>query len=420
MLNIKLAKNKMENEEGINHLLVEVSPLVTKSKIEKPIAFVLVLDNSGSMDYLVDGIYRTERTTKLDYVKQASKRLLDMMKDGDMLGVVSFSNIANIEYPLVTLTQDEKFKIKDRINSLGTLGATNVSDGLETAYHLISEELKKTHHIKLLLLSDGEANNGITDVDGISTLVNGYRQNDVSISTIGVGVDYNAFYMESIATSSGGMFYHLEDMKQLNEIFTQELKTLATLTTKQAKINVTLPEGIFMESNLNGFKEDLPGTVFIGNVFSKQSIVFEIYSKEEIPANKYPIAVTFSFTNEKGQQQSVTEKVVVDVLLDEEIGEVKTDESVVNLVKKFMQANAQKVAIRSYEIGNIQEASGTLQTSMLKMNDLANAYGFVVDEELKNLNNLNASMSSRSVNKSMAKEMYSQSYSVTRNIDEKK
>lgn len=441
MLNVKLAKPKMENEEGMNHLMVTVTPEVLKEKLEKPIAFVLLFDVSGSMGSVVGGGSRQNKrsflssspfneikqnsfqefSTKLDYVKQASERLVDMMKDGDMLGVVSFSDIASLEFPLKTLNDDVRFQLKEQIRGLKTRGMTNISDGMELAYQQIPNELRETHHIKILLLSDGNANYGITNPDGIGTLASSYRANDVSISTIGVGEDYNSYFMETIATTSGGMFYHLKRMDELNELFTQELETLTSITMKQAKISIFLEEGLKKELNLNGFQEE-NGYVYVGNVFNKQFILTEVYTEAETYIGTRTIKVVLDYIDSVGKGKQVTESIKVDLVEESSMHDVVMDKQVVEYVKEMMEAKIKKDALRQYEIGNINEATRSIDVSKLKMDSFQASYSINMDEAFGKISDLSESMMSRSLSSEASKTMYSDSFQKTRNngVNEKK
>lgn len=423
MLNIQFAKNMLENEEGMNHLLVKVKPEEVKTKINKPVAFVLVVDASYSMNGNVENHHnrtKLERNTKLDYVKQASERLLDMMKDGSKLGIVSFSNLASLDYPLTTLNQQERNNLRDRIHSIKVRGATNISDALELASNQIPKEVKENYHVKLILLSDGEANHGITDVEGISTLSNKLKNQEISISTIGVGVDYNSFFMESIATASGGMFYHLEKMEQLNEIFTKELEMLTTLTTKHAKLFIETPKGIKLSNNLNGFSESKLGEIFLGNLFNEQNILLEIFTEKEIKIGTQTIKIRLEYINTEGNKQAIEKEVSLKIVPEEEMDNVETNEEVIQLVKDLMEAKTKKEAIRYYENGDFNLIEKNLTNHRDKFSKLGNAYNFDTTESLQDMVTLKEKMITRSLNKENTKELYSQSYSVMRNDKKKK
>lgn len=428
MIKLQVAKNKMEHEEGMNHLMVNIAPKKNDVKIEKPVAFILCVDVSGSMDSpaenesLPTNINHSTRffektATKLDFVKGAAEKLLDMMKNGDHLGVISFSDFAKIEYPLEELSNANRMKIKDRIRSLRTEGCTNVSDGIHTAYQQITSSLKESHHIKMILLSDGEANRGVTDIDKLSTLVSNYRKDHLSISTIGVGVHYNSYFMENIATSSGGMFYHLSAMDQLESILKDELTTLATLTTKQAKLTLSSPSGFHFEKNLNDFSETTAQEIFLGNVFSEQILLFEFSTKTKVAIGDYPITATLEYMDEDNRLSIQSQQIAVHVTDEEELSNLILNEDVLSKVKELMAAKTKKESLRSYESGDFNTLSSTMGGHFNSASLMNATYGehFISETDLSEIKSLETQMMSKSLNASQTKQLYDSSYRSLRN-----
>jgi Ca-activated chloride channel homolog len=392
MLTCKWAKSKMECKEGLNHLSVEITPTPPATLDNKTVAILLVIDRSGSMSSAAENTRSKEGTpSKLHFVKDAAEKLVDLMRDGDQLGVISFDHIARIEYPLTPLSREERFVLKDRIRRIRPGGTTNVSDGLEQGYRQISKELYQTHHVKMVLLSDGKANNGITEIDDLCSIVNGYRNEGLSISTIGVGVSYNSFFMESIATSSGGMFYHLDSMNKLESILTTELETLATLTMKQAKLTLQMPTNIHRKKNLNDYSEDPSGTVYIGNVFEEQELLFEIFT-DDIGASigTIPIEVILEFQDYQGTNQRNTINLCLELVDEDDMDNLIIDQEVVESVKSLMESKIKRETIRHFEDGNI----GALQsTDSSRFHQLSINYSIDVKESILEVENLKSSLS---------------------------
>lgn len=426
MISLQLAKNKMENYEGMNHLMIKVIPKKNETKVEKPVAFVLCIDVSGSMDDPAEngnnfGIHIKHREgtrSKLDFVKAASEKMLDFMRDGDQFSVITFSDLANIEYPLVSLDQSNRFAIKDRIRALRTTGCTNVSDGLQTSFSQISSQLKETHHIKIILLSDGEANRGITGVDQLSSIVSAYRKEHVSISSIGVGVHYNSYFMENIATSSGGMFYHLDSMDRLESILNDELKTLSSLTTKQAKLIISGPDGIHLEKNINDYSEEKQGEVYLGNVFHEQVLLFEFATKEKIPVGDYPLTATLHYLDGSNIPCTTSQTVSVFVSDEEELTDLIINDEVLAKVKEVMTAKTKKDSLKSYELGDLFNIHKTMTGHYASLQSLHASYGTVLDEtrdDLDELRTLQEQMMNNSLPKDTAKGLYASNYKKLRN-----
>lgn len=441
-MKIMLAKQKMEREEGLNHVLATLTPKSPTKKIEKPSAFVLIVDESYSMEQSVTNegqpymqgqtfignqpfvgnkpfpFHRTEkRMTKLDYVKQAAEKFVDSLKDGNKLGIVSFSDIAQLVYPLTDINQEERFQMKDRIQRLHVKGNTNISDGLQLAYDQISENLKETHHIKMILLSDGEANYGIQDVDGITSFIRKFQDKDVSISTIGVGLSYNSYFMENIATVSGGGFYHLKEMSLLQDIFQKELTLLTGLTMKRATLQIKTTEGLHLEENLNGYEEVEKGKMYVGNVYQELKIAYELATKESVKGDSVSVTVILQYEDEEDVRHTV-EKTIDIPLVDED--ELAVNEEVISYVKQLMEAKTRREALRHYEASDVNNTKLAFRKASSTLHKMQNSYQMNVNDMQTSLDSLEQNMTTRQMNSDQVKEMYITSYNVMRNQKDKK
>lgn len=415
MMEILMAKKKMENEEGLNHIMIKIQPPKDSEKITKPIAFVVVLDKSGSMQDDVGESHSkstNERSTKMDYAKRATIRLIDMMNDGDKIAVVSFSDTVNLEYPLTELNIKEKFNIKDRVNLIEAEGSTNISGGLEMAYNLIPSHLKESHHIKLILMSDGEANFGIRDADGIATFVRKFQDNGVSVSTIGIGNKYNSYFMEMIATASGGMFYHLKEMNLLDEIFVKELRTLTKLKMKNAKLTIKAEKGIVLEENLNGYEERNKGLIYLGNIFNELKVVYQISTIEKVNTLTKKINVILEYENENNEKY-IMEKEEVIFLVDEDNLEVNKE--VTEYVKTLMEAKTKRDALRHYEDFNSNLTQHSIQKGINVLNKMEKSYNMDTSVLMNDMQLFNDKLSTRALDIDDVKEMYASNYNVLRN-----
>lgn len=401
MLQLHLVKEKMEQQEGLNHLIMQVSPQPTEEKQvdRKPNSIILLIDNSGSMAETVASrgttihatssvqtspkmsfadqikkmmrtpinlpsnkpLHRQEFSTKLDYVKDAAIALIDQLHDGDSVSVITFSSYADLVQPLIRLTPNSRKTVKEAIRQIQVSGATNISAALEVAKtELIKVDPK--HHTRCLLLSDGEANNGITEIDEMATFLGDYRKAYWTISTIGVGVTYNSFFMENIATSSGGAFYHLKEMNQLTDIFQEELSSLRTSTTRHARLSITTTGGVEVGINLNGYYESEAGQLFLGDLLYEQDIVIELVtsnSKETLAQ----IQVSYTFESDQGPQ-TISQTIALPLVTDEEMDEVKIDLKWAALVEELMNASIQKNAVKATETRDQKVFSQTQQDSL--------------------------------------------------------
>ncbi|WP_044640469.1 vWA domain-containing protein [Risungbinella massiliensis] len=400
MLQLHLVKEKMEQQEGLNHLIMQVSPQPTEEKqVDRmPHTIVLLIDNSGSMSETANvgepitrstsqtsarmsfadqvkklmrtssqntsspqPLHRQEVSTKLDYVKDAAIALIDQLHDGDSVSVITFSSYADLVQPLIRLTPNSRKAVKELVRQIQVSGATNISAALEIAKTELAKVDPK-HHTRCLLLSDGEANNGITEVDEMATFLGDYRKAHWMVSTIGVGVTYNSFFMENIATSTGGAFYHLKEMNQLSDIFQEELSSLRTATTRHAKLSVTATGGVQVGINLNGYYESEAGQLFLGNLLYEQDIVVELVTSQT-KESQSQIQVSFTFESDQGLQ-TISQTISLPLVTDDDMDEVNIDLKWAALVEELMDASIQKNAVKATETRDQKVFSQTQQDSL--------------------------------------------------------
>lgn len=99
-----------------------------------------------------------------------------------------------------------------------------------------------------MLLSDGLANEGITDPKQIERIVRKYNNEDgITISTFGVGADYNEDLMTAMAETGMGNYYFINDAENIAGIFKKELNGLMEVVAQQAILKITIPDYINVE-----------------------------------------------------------------------------------------------------------------------------------------------------------------------------
>ncbi len=89
---------------------------------------------------------------------------------------------------------------------------------------------------RVIVLTDGLANTGVTNPSDIAEMAANARRNGVRVSTIGLGVDYNEDLLQSIAEGGGGKYYYVESPVQLARIFEEELKSAFATSARDVHI----------------------------------------------------------------------------------------------------------------------------------------------------------------------------------------
>ena len=199
-------------------------------KARPALNFAAVLDVSGSM-----------QGEKIEQVKEAVHQASHSLHDGDIFSLVTFaSETACLCEPAVVGAQTAEL-VHRLLEQIKAGGMTALDGGL--ALGLEKAAQRRQDNNLTLLLSDGQANVGETDLEKVGRRAFEARQQGLTTSTLGVGYDYNEVLMVEIATQGGGRFYHVRDANQIPAFLAGELGEAAYLAARAVELRLSLPPG---------------------------------------------------------------------------------------------------------------------------------------------------------------------------------
>ncbi|MCX6976477.1 MAG: VWA domain-containing protein [Verrucomicrobia bacterium] len=218
--------------ESILHGRAEVVHLAISFRAEKqlsgrsqPFAFGLVIDNSGSMG-----------GHPLEQAKAAAKMVLSNLREDDLVALVVFSESARTIIPLQTGTN--RAALHAQIDAIQPEGSTNLMAG----WMLGRDELEKSPGgipRKLLLLTDGHLNAGITELGQIVPLITDATKNrQIRTSCLGFGDHYNEDLLATISTVGTGAMHDATEPEAFQKIFMLELESLLALSVQNLRVRV--------------------------------------------------------------------------------------------------------------------------------------------------------------------------------------
>ena len=182
---------------------------------------LVVLDISGSMS-----------GSKLANAKQALHQLIGRIQPSDRFGLVTYESTARVVVPLQAASENNPQRWHHAVDVLETAGGTNMSAGLDLALEQLTQG-KREHTARVLLLSDGQANEGDPSLDGLRNRTRHLVRAEHVLSAMGVGDDFNEDLMTALAQTGTGNFYYLSQVAQLGRFFDAELRA-ATETVADA------------------------------------------------------------------------------------------------------------------------------------------------------------------------------------------
>jgi len=203
-----------------------------------PMNLALVIDRSGSM-----------KGERIANAMNAAVFALERMRDGDSISVVAFDTAAQVVVAPTTIAAGNRPAIEAAIRSIRLGGDTCISCGLQEAMAQISRSAPSPRDAagrldRMILLSDGVTNAGVRDMPGMRAMANRMHGRGVTISTIGVDVDFDEKMMAAIANEANGRHYFVANASGLAGVFGQEFDDVLASVASDAELTITLAPGV--------------------------------------------------------------------------------------------------------------------------------------------------------------------------------
>ena len=246
-----------------------------QSRQRTPIDVAFVLDHSGSMN-----------GDKLTLVKEAVNVALGHLSDQDRAALVIFDTTVDTLYSLDAVTEDAKATIRRRLARVEANATTNLSGGWLTGCQELatgSDPGTSSHRPKrALLLTDGLANEGITESYNLIKHATELRLRGITTTAIGVGHGFDEMLLSGMTEAGGGTFQYIAHPRELSAFFAKEISGLLAITATSPKLRLTLPDGIHAHL-INAFPAHREGktiTVDLRDLAARDEInlVFEIHT----------------------------------------------------------------------------------------------------------------------------------------------
>jgi Ca-activated chloride channel family protein len=252
----KLARRyTMENvADALAYLLIKAVPSMSVGLRSLPLNISLVIDVSGSM-----------KGQKIKYAVEAAKLVVESLAEGDFVSVITFSDEARAIVP--STKGFDKAAIFDALEKIRALSGTRMQYGMEMGIREMRKAGFSGKANLMIILTDGETEGE----DWCRTIAVQEMENNVVISTLGIGTKYNEHLLDDIACATLGSFFHLKTPQQIIDIFQREISDASAA----ALSNVILSLNLFNEVTLESIDRIFPSSVRLqpwsgdeGNIFA--------------------------------------------------------------------------------------------------------------------------------------------------------
>ena len=308
-----------------------------------PLNLALVLDRSGSMG-----------GQKMEYARQAAAFAVDQLRAGDRVSIVSFDNVVEAVVPSTPAADKARLKAEiARIHSRGgtALHAGWVEGGVQVGSHLEAGRLNR-----VILFTDGQANQGETRPDAIADDVHGLAARGVSTSTLGIGADYNEDLLEAMARAGDGNYYFIESPGQLPGLFEAELRGLLSTLGRSVSLGLEPGPGVEILAVYTELERNQYGRLQLPNLLAGAAPV-EVTLRLRVPAGfdaaRSVCKVRLAWNDPKGgERQKLREKLRLPLLTPPEVDALPEDADTATAVALLRAAREKRRAVEALGRGD--------------------------------------------------------------------
>ena len=240
----------------------------------QPVDLVVVLDRSGSMG-----------GQKINDARNAVVRLIHTLGPQDRMAIITYSNTVELLSSLTPMSPDNRAEMSAAVHGIQSGGGTNLGGGLRHGIATLLESPGELRQRKVILISDGLANQGVTDPRALGAMAANGVEHNLGVSTVGVGYDFNELLMTTIADHGAGNYYFLENPSSFAKVFEKEFRSARNKVADALEVRIPLRDGIRLV-DAGGFPITLEGDVAVihpGDLLAGQTR--KLFLSYKIPTN---------------------------------------------------------------------------------------------------------------------------------------
>ncbi len=244
-LDLRLGNTWIPTYGGEVWLQIGLQARSAEQKLRTPLNLALVLDCSGSMN----------EGDKMPYLKQSLAVFLQSLQPDDLVAIVGYNSQAWVVREAQQVGNGAW--IRRTVESLSPGGKTNLHRGLMLGFEQVDRNFDIRRNNRVILLTDGIANVGVTNPDEIAQDALAYNQQGIHLSTIGLGLDMNDRLLSTLAKQGHGAYHFIDSAQEMEKVFRKEVEGLVERVANDVRVSVDPAAGVQL-TMVTGFEGQPP------------------------------------------------------------------------------------------------------------------------------------------------------------------
>jgi Ca-activated chloride channel family protein len=203
---------------------------------------VFLVDVSGSM------------SDDIEVLKTSLKLLVENLTEKDFVSMVTYASSTGVVLESTRVSEENREKILNAIENLNAGGSTYGQGGIELAYSE-AEKNKIDGNNRVILVTDGDFNLGLSSVSQMENLITEKRDNGIFLTVAGIGMgNYRDNMVETLADKGNGNYFYIDSILEAKKVFSEDIVANLYTIAKDTKVQVEFNPKYVSEYRLIGYE----------------------------------------------------------------------------------------------------------------------------------------------------------------------
>lgn len=342
-------------------LLISLDAEVAVKRDSPQLNIALVLDRSGSM-----------AGEKLRRVKEAATEIITNLKGDDYISLTAFDSQIDVIFEPIR-GSDAGREIIAGVEQIDARGCTFLWGGYKKGYELVKKHRNEKNISRIILLTDGLANEGLTDPEILTAKAAKFAEKNIITTTIGVGEDFDEKLLGMMAKAGKGNTYYIETPAEAAKVFSEELGSLMSVAATETVVRFIPSVKGVKAGQFNNFNEAGKGAWFVGDVYAgrQRTIMLELGIPAQEKQSEFKageLQVTFMVPGEEHSGlKELKLPVILNIVGEKEFEEIRPDREVTRMLFAFIIAETKRKVLDLMESGDYKKAAALIAELIAKL-----------------------------------------------------